>query len=195
VIYVTPMSARGVRAINPHNANILRVWSSNRDMPQSSRTRYTEAKEQVKTTSGINFWFSRFASRTAQFVGHPFMFLVAVAVIIIWALAGPYFHYSNTWQLIINTGTTIITFLVVFLIQNTQNRDGKALHLKLDELIRSHHPASDDLIDIQKLSDEELDALEERYAAIRKECEARREKSGKQAGPVVRKPAESKSAD
>ncbi len=78
-----------------------------------------------------------------------------------WAITGPYFHYSDTWQLIINTGTTIITFLVVFLIQNTQNRDGKALHLKLDELIRSHHPANDDLIDIQKLSDEELDQLED----------------------------------
>ena len=75
-------------------------------------------------------------------------------------VSGPYFHYSDTWQLIINTGTTIITFLVVFLIQNTQNRDAKALHLKLDELIRSHHPANDDLIDIQKLSDEELDSLE-----------------------------------
>jgi low affinity Fe/Cu permease len=164
-------------------------------MTQNGRKRYTEAKEQVKKTSGINFWFSRFASQTAQVVGHPYMFLVAVIVIAIWALTGPYFHYSDTWQLIINTGTTIITFLVVFLIQNTQNRDGKALHLKLDELIRSHHPASDDLIDIQKLSDEELDALEVRYAAIRKECEARRERSGKPAGAMIGKPVESKSAD
>lgn len=164
-------------------------------MSQIDRTRYSEAKEEVKKASGINFWFSRFATQTSQVVGHPYMFLIAVAVIAVWAVAGPYYQYSNTWQLIINTGTTIITFLVVFLIQNTQNRDGKALHLKLDELIRSHRPASDDLIDIQKLSDEELDALEERYAAIRKECEARREKSGKQAGPVVRKPAESESAD
>jgi len=147
-------------------------------MAESNRTRYHEAKELVQTTHGINFWFSRFASQTAQIVGHPYMFLAAVFVIALWAITGPYFHYSDTWQLIINTGTTIITFLVVFLIQNTQNRDAKALHLKLDELIRSHHPASDDLIDIQKLSDEELDALEERYATIRKECEARRAKSG-----------------
>jgi low affinity Fe/Cu permease len=95
-------------------------------------------------------------------------------MLVLWAITGPYFHFSDTWQLIINTGTTIITFLVVFLIQNTQNRDAKALHLKLDELIRSHHPANDDLIDIQKLSDEELDELEKRYEAIRKECEARR---------------------
>jgi low affinity Fe/Cu permease len=93
---------------------------------------------------------------------------------VIWAASGPFFHFSDTWQLIINTGTTIVTFLVVFLIQNTQNRDAKALHLKLDELIRSHHPANDDLIDIQKLSDEELDDLEKRYERIRKECEARR---------------------
>ena len=146
-----------------------------------SRTRYHEAKELVQTTHGLNFWFSRFASQTAQIVGHPYMFLAAVFVIVLWAITGPYFHYSDTWQLIINTGTTIITFLVVFLIQNTQNRDAKALHLKLDELIRSHHPADDDLIDIQKLSDEELDALEERYATIRKECEARRAKEGARA--------------
>jgi low affinity Fe/Cu permease len=102
------------------------------------------------------------------------MFLVAVVVLVLWAVSGPFFHFSDTWQLIINTGTTIVTFLVVFLIQNTQNRDAKALHLKLDELIRSHHPANDDLIDIQKLSDEELDQLEKRYEKIRKACEARR---------------------
>jgi low affinity Fe/Cu permease len=118
-------------------------------------------------------WFSRFASQTAQFVGHPFMFMGAVAVIAVWGITGPYFHYSDTWQLIINTGTTIITFLVVFLIQNTQNRDARALHLKLDELIRSHSPAHNDMIDIQKLSDEELDELEERYAAIRAEHQTR----------------------
>ena len=80
-------------------------------------------------------WFSRFASKTAQLVGHPYMFLLAVVVLIFWAISGPLFHFSDTWQLIINTGTTIVTFLVVFLIQNTQNRDAKALHLKLDELI------------------------------------------------------------
>src|ERR1700753_2478491 len=102
------------------------------------------------------------------------VFFAAVVLLIVWAVSGPYFHYSDTWQLIINTSTTIVTFLVVFLIQNTQNRDAKALHLKLDELIRSEHPANDDLIDIQKLSDEELDALEERYQKIREACEARR---------------------
>ncbi|HWG89098.1 MAG TPA: low affinity iron permease family protein [Candidatus Acidoferrales bacterium] len=144
------------------------------------RKKYVEARKQVTQTSGLRFWFSRFASRTALLVGHPYMFLAAVLVIVGWALSGRIFHYSDTWQLIINTGTTIITFLVVFLIQNTQNRDAKAIHLKLDELIRSHHPASDELIDVEKLSDEELDELEKHYERIRKECDARRaEKSGK----------------
>jgi low affinity Fe/Cu permease len=143
-------------------------------MPANYRKPYVEAHEQVRKASGMNLWFSRFASETSQIVGHPYMFLLAVVVLVIWAASGPFFHFSDTWQLIINTGTTIVTFLVVFLIQNTQNRDAKALHLKLDELIRSHHPANDDLIDIQKLSDEELDELEMRYERIRKECEARR---------------------
>src|SRR5580698_7069452 len=118
--------------------------------------------------------FHAFASKVSSVLGAPAAFLVALGVVFVWMVTGPYFHYSDTWQLIINTSTTIVTFLVVFLIQNTQNRDAKALHLKLDELIRSHHPANDDLIDIQKLSDEELDALEERYQKIREACEARR---------------------
>ena len=143
-------------------------------MPAEHRKPYLEAHQQVRKSGGLNLWFSRFASETAQVVGHPFMFLAAVIVLVLWAASGPFFHFSDTWQLIINTGTTIVTFLVVFLIQNTQNRDAKALHLKLDELIRSHHPANDDLIDIQKLSDEELDQLEIRYEKIRKACEARR---------------------
>ncbi|HEY2362623.1 MAG TPA: low affinity iron permease family protein [Candidatus Angelobacter sp.] len=143
-------------------------------MPADNRKPYLEAHQQIRKSGGLNLWFSRFASETAQVVGHPYMFLAAVVVLVIWAVSGPFFHFSDTWQLIINTGTTIVTFLVVFLIQNTQNRDAKALHLKLDELIRSHHPASDDLIDIQKLSDEELDELELRYEKIRKACEARR---------------------
>ena len=149
-------------------------------MPKKLKSPFTEAREQVIASSAIHLWFSRFASRAAQLVGQAYMFLLAVAVIIAWALIGPYFHFSDTWQLIINTGTTIITFLVVFLIQNTQNRDAKALHLKLDELIRSHTPASNDLIDIEKLSDEELRELEKRYELIRKEIEARKNKEGRQ---------------
>lgn len=153
-------------------------------MPADHRKPYIEAHEQVRKSGGINLWFSRFASNTAQFVGHPGVFFAAVAILVIWGITGPYFHYSDTWQLVINTSTSVITFLVVFLIQNTQNRDAKALHLKLDELIRSHHPANDDLIDIQKLSDEELDQLEKRYERIRKACEARR--AGKEIQPAAK---------
>jgi low affinity Fe/Cu permease len=143
-------------------------------MPAKHRKQFVDARKAITRARGLNLWFSRFASGTAELVGHPYMFLLAVVILIVWAATGPFLHFSDTWQLIINTGTTIVTFLVVFLIQNTQNRDAKALHLKLDELIRSHHPASDDLIDIQKLSDEELDRLEKRYQRIREACEARR---------------------
>lgn len=153
-------------------------------MPANHRKPYLDAHEQVRKSGGLNLWFSRFASSTAAIVGHPYMFLVAVVVLVLWAVSGPFFHFSDTWQLIINTGTTIVTFLVVFLIQNTQNRDAKALHLKLDELIRSHNPANDDLIDIQKLSDEELDQLEIRYEKIRKACEARH--AGKQPEAIAK---------
>ena len=118
--------------------------------------------------------FHIFATQVANWVGTKWAFLAALLTILGWLLSGPYFHYSDTWQLIINTGTTVVTFLVVFLIQNTQNRDAKAIHLKLDELIRSHHPASDELIDVEKLSDEELDELEKQYERIRKECDERR---------------------
>jgi len=135
-----------------------------------------EARSQVTNSNSLNLWFSRFASRTSQVVGHPYMFLFALVVLVVWGASGPLFHFSDTWQLIINTGTTIITFLVVFLIQNTQNRDAKALHLKLDELIRSHSPAHNDMIDIEKLSDEELDQLEKRYATL---CQEQRVRSSK----------------
>jgi low affinity Fe/Cu permease len=138
-----------------------------------------QARKQVADTNTLNLWFSRFASRIARWVGHPYMFLFAVLTLIVWAVSGPVFHFSDTWQLVINTGTTIVTFLVVFLIQNTQNRDAKALHLKLDELIRSHIPARNDMIDIENLSDEELAELEKRYAAICGETRSREEKAAK----------------
>ena len=143
------------------------------------KTPLSVAREEVADRKTVNLWFSRFASKTAQIVGQPYMFLFALMVLILWAASGPLFHFSDTWQLIINTGTTIITFLVVFLIQNTQNRDAKALHLKLDELIRSHLSARNDMIDIEKLSDEELEEIERRYAAICEESNARRGKSSK----------------
>ena len=104
-------------------------------------------------------------------LGSAWAFVGAVLIIIIWALTGPTFHYSNTWQLIINTGTTIVTFLMVFLIQNTQNRDAKAAHLKLDEVIRALKGARNQLIDLEKLSDEDLTSLEKQFERVREKAE------------------------
>jgi low affinity Fe/Cu permease len=118
--------------------------------------------------------FHNFASKCSFWVGTKWAFAFALLAIVGWGLTGPAFHYSDTWQLVINTATTIITFLMVFLIQNTQNRDAKAFHLKLDEIIRSIRGASNQMIDVEKLSDEELEALAAKYEAIRQACEQRR---------------------
>ncbi len=104
-------------------------------------------------------FFRKFAHRTSRGVGSPWAFILAVLVIVVWGLTGPIFHFSDTWQLVINTGTTIVTFLMVFLIQNTQNRDAIAIHLKLDELIRALKGARNKLVDLEELSDEELEEL------------------------------------
>ncbi len=114
----------------------------------------------------MNNFFRKFASRTSELVGSSWAFILAVVVLIIWAATGPMFGYSNTWQLIINTGTTIVTFLMVFLIQNTQNRDAKGIHLKLDELIKATRGASNTMIDLDKLSDEQMKQLEAEYKRI-----------------------------
>ena len=116
-------------------------------------------------------FFQAFATRCSQVAGSRLTFLTAVLLIIVWAVTGPFFHYSDAWQLVVNTATTIITFLMVFLIQNAQNRDSHALHLKLDEVIRSLRGANNRMIDIEKLSDEELTLLATEYERIRKECE------------------------
>jgi low affinity Fe/Cu permease len=115
--------------------------------------------------------FRIFARRSSMVLGSAWAFASAILIIVIWALTGPMFHYSNTWQLIINTGTTIVTFLMVFLIQNTQNRDAKAAHLKLDEIIRALKGARNQLIDLEKLSDEELTGLEKQFERLRKKAE------------------------
>jgi len=115
-----------------------------------------------------------FATRVSAWVGTKWAFMLALAVIIGWALLGSFFHYSDTWQLVVNTATTIVTFLMVFLIQNTQNRDAKAIHLKLDEVIRSIRRASNTMIDIEKLSDEELEELSAQFENIRKTYEDRK---------------------
>jgi len=125
------------------------------------------AKHEVERRDTVAIWFSRIATDTARWVGSPVAFLLACASCIIWGVLGPIYHYSDTWQLVINTATTVLTFLIVFLIQNTQNRDAKALHLKLDEIIRSIHHAHNEMIDIENLSDKELDDLKARYEHIR----------------------------
>lgn len=117
--------------------------------------------------------FHRFAHTAADLVGSPGAFITGLLVIVIWALAGPVFGYSDTWQLFINTGTTIVTFLMVFLIQNTQNRDSRAVHLKLDELIRSVRTARDEMVDLENLSDEDLDALQSEFSRLREQTERR----------------------
>jgi low affinity Fe/Cu permease len=110
--------------------------------------------------------FRRLAHRTSELVGSPVAFFCAVTVVIGWALLGRYFSYSDTWQLVINTGTTIITFLMIFLVQNTQNRDAKAIHLKLDELIRSMKAARNNLLDIEDESDQRLSDLHEEFRQL-----------------------------
>src|SRR5436189_4304321 len=108
-------------------------------------------------------FFARFANRTAHFVGHPVSFIIAILVVIAWSATGPVFHFSDTWQLVINTGTTIITFLMVFLIQNTQNRDSQAMQLKLDELIRAIKGADNSLLNIENMTEQDLQDLQKHY--------------------------------
>lgn len=114
----------------------------------------------------MNEFFRRFSHRVSDATGSPWAFIIAVTIIVIWGLTGPIFRFSDTWQLVINTSTTIVTFLMVFLIQNTQNRDSKAIHLKLDEIIRSMDKARDSLIDLEDLSDEEITRVQEEFKRL-----------------------------
>lgn len=123
-------------------------------------------------------FFSHFANRIARACGQPAAFAIAVSVILIWALTGPIFHFSDTWQLIINTSTTIVTFLMVFLIQSTQNRESEAMQLKLDELIRAIKGAQNTLLNLEELDEEELDAIKAEYLKLaeiaKKEIQSRK---------------------
>jgi low affinity Fe/Cu permease len=121
--------------------------------------------------------FGEFASRVAAVVGSPWAFLVAAATIVVWGVSAPAFHYSDSWQLIINTGTTVVTFLMVFLIQHTQNKDARAIQLKLNELIAAVEGASGRLINIEKMSDDELDRLQARFQTLADRMRARGEVS------------------
>ena len=128
--------------------------------------------------------FTRFAKWTSHAAGHPATFVTAVLIILVWAVTGPIFEFSDTWQLVINTGTTIITFLMVFLIQNTQNRDSAAMQLKLDELIRAINGAHNGLLDLEELSDEELDKIKSRYEELARQAREELRRGLKDTGTI-----------
>src|SRR5262245_48534535 len=120
-----------------------------------------------------NLWFVRFAQSVSQFTGQPVTFFIAVATILVWAISGPLFGFSDTWQLVINTGTTIVTFLMVFVIQNTQNRDTAAMQIKLDELIRVTNKARNVLLDLEELDDKTLQELRLDYEKLARKAKSR----------------------
>ena len=122
----------------------------------------------------MNQAFRKFSVAAANALGSSWMFIANVFLILVWLIAGPFFHYSDTWQLVVNTATTVFTYLAVFLIQNTQNRDAVATHLKLDELIKGVKGARTGLVNLEKLSDEELEALQEEFNKLRAEHGARK---------------------
>jgi low affinity Fe/Cu permease len=126
------------------------------------------AKNSAESPKKWNDRFRWFSGATSSAMGRPWAFLTAIGLIVVWGLSGPLFHFSDTWQLVINTSTTIITFLMVFLIQNTQNRDAKAIHLKLDELIHAIDGARNKLVNLENLSDDELEKLESEFARLGK---------------------------
>jgi len=131
------------------------------------------AKKAMSHKRSLQAIFSRVAKETAVSMGHPWAFILACSVILIWALTGPLFGYSDTWQLVINTGTTIVTFLMVFLIQNTQNRDSCAIQVKLDELLRSTKGAHNALLDLEELTQAELNEFVKNYRLLAQEARKR----------------------
>ena len=141
-------------------------------MPLESKLEKLRKQKAKRNFLGVaQYAFRIFAHQASIVLGSAWVFVGAVLIILVWVLAGPTFHFSDTWQLIINTATTVITFLMVFLIQNTQNRDTKAIHLKLDEMIRALKGARNQLVDLEDLSDEDLKKLEEQFQRLRKKAE------------------------
>lgn len=130
--------------------------------------------------------FNNLAKRTSRFTGNPLCFALALGIVLAWAITGPAFGFSQTWQLVINTGTTIITFLMVFMIQNTQNRDTEAMQIKLDELIRATRTASNELLDLEELEESELDHLHQHYEKMASKAKQQRQirEAGKQRKPA-----------
>src|SRR5436309_7972328 len=143
-------------------ANVVGAAMKRRTMPSNNSAK----SEERDFFCRVRDRFRHFAHRSAEVLGTAWAFIGAIVIIAVWGLTGPTFHFSDTWQLIINTGTTIVTFLMVFLIQNTQNRDAKAVHLKLDELIRAMKGARNNLLDLEKLSDAELERLEKEFEKL-----------------------------
>ena len=123
-------------------------------------------------------WFSTFATSTAKITGHPMTFVLASASIIVWACMGPVFHFSDTWQLVVNTTTTIITFLMVFLIQDSQNRDSAAIQIKLDELIRAQKEANNALLDIEELDEKDIHKLRKDYEHLAEDARSKLDEAG-----------------
>ena len=147
-------------------------------MANHARTKEAKRSEQKRDFfCTIRDGFRCFAQRASVLLGSAWAFCGAVLVIVVWLVTGPTFHFSDTWQLIINTATTVVTFLMVFLIQNTQNRDAKAMHLKLDELIRAVKGARNQLVDLENLSDDDLKKLEKQFQGLRKQAEHSRTRS------------------
>src|SRR5215213_4501074 len=132
-------------------------------------------------------WFTRFAKWASRAAGRPSAFALAVSILLAWAVSGPVFGFSDTWQLIINTGTTIVTFLMVFLIQNTQNRDSEALHVKMDELIRANKGAHNALLDLEQLEEEELDRIRGGYEELAEQARQTIQKRRQRRPPAAKR--------
>jgi len=135
----------------------------------------------------LETWFGSFAARISKWAGHPLVFLTAFASIIVWGVCGPFFGYSQGWQMVVNTGTTICTFLMVFVIQNSQNRDGLALQIKLDEIIRAVDAAQNTLIDLEDLPQKELEELRAEFATLGESARCSPEGTRKKVRTRVRK--------
>ena len=146
-----------------------------------TRDEIREMLDKRRREEPVRELFRRFAHKTAEIVGSPLAFLLAIILIALWAITGPLFKFSDTWQLVINTTTTIITFLIVFLIQNTQNRDSRAIHLKLDELLKGVKGARTSLVDLEDLTDAELERLHREFQRLRaKTNHSQKKTNGKQ---------------
>ncbi len=167
-----PLSSKGTSS---RGLSHKRFWGYELQNPKSQEVRASKRNEIMKVGHSKTR-FTRMAEATARGAGRPITFLIAVGIIVIWSVLGPFFGFSDTWQLVVNTGTTIITFLMVFLIQNTQNRDAEAMHLKLDELIRSHRGAHNELLDLEEMEVDQLDKLRAEYECL---AEDARQKIGK----------------